>query len=360
MLAKDLGWNDYFEACWKAEDRSGLFRARVIDEQREVWRVAGEFGEVPATPSGKLRRLAEAGADWPAVGDWVALAIAEGRAGGLIEEVLPRKSRFVRKRAGKGVAEQVLAANVDTALLVSALDGDFNTRRIERYLSQAWESGARPVILLNKADRSEQVALRVRETERIAMGVPVIPLSAETGEGLPELERWIHPGDTLVLLGSSGVGKSTLVNRLAGAAQATREVRPDTSRGRHTTTARTLFVLPGGAMIIDTPGLRELQLWNAREGVARAFGDIEELAAGCRFRDCTHGGEPGCAVARALEDGSLERGRMENLRKLEREQRFELRKADPAARQLELARWKQLHREARKKYKQRELDGGKR
>ena len=242
------GWNSYFEASWNDGARDGVVPARVIAQQRGFWRVAGEFGECWAEAAGRLRLTADEGADWPAVGDWVAVELRDGEKAAVILEVLPRRSRFVRKSAGKKMEEQVIAANVDTALLVSALDGDFNPRRVERYLAQCWESGAKPVLVLNKADACIDAAVRAAEMECVALGAPVYLISARTGQGFEELEKMLTPGQTFVLLGSSGVGKSTLANRLLGESrQEVQAVREGDSRGRHTTTARELFVLPGGA-----------------------------------------------------------------------------------------------------------------
>ncbi len=354
------GWNSYFEAFWQGGEWKNEVPARVIAQQRKFWRVAGDFGECWAEASGKLRVAAEEGADWPAVGDWVAVELHGADTTAVIQEVLPRRSKFVRKMAGKKLEEQVIAANVDTALLVSALDGDFNPRRVERYLAQCWESGARPVIVLNKADACEEVHEKAINMERVAIGTAVCVVSAKTGEGFGELEEFLRPGSTLVLLGSSGVGKSTIANRLLGeAVQEVRSVRESDSKGRHTTTARELFVLPGGALLMDTPGLREMQLWDAEGGVAQTFADIDALAAECRFGDCRHEGEPGCAVLAAMDAGTLDRARLENRRKLLREQGFLRRKVDPEARQEQKEQWKKMHRAARQKYEQRAKDGGK-
>jgi ribosome biogenesis GTPase len=349
------GWNNYFEAVWKDAERHSAVSARVIAQNRGIWRVAGDFGECSAEAAGKLRLAAEEGADWPAVGDWVAAELRDQGSAAVIHEVLPRRSQFLRKMAGRKIAEQVIAANVDFALLVSALDGDFNPRRIERYLTQCWESGAKPVIVLNKADACEALQERIDAMEKVAMGVSVCAVSAKTGLGLDYLEKFLAPGQTVVLLGSSGVGKSTIVNRLLGhVIQEVREVRESDSRGRHTTTAREIFVLPGGALLMDTPGLRELQLWDAEEGVSQTFSDIDTLAGRCRYGNCRHNSEPDCAVQAAIAGGTLDVARLENWRKLQRELEFLHRKIDPDARQNEKERIKQLMRGVNKMYRDRE------
>lgn len=349
------GWSDHFQAVWRDAERGTAVPARVIAQSRGFWRVGGDFGECQAEAAGKLRLAVEEGADWPAVGDWVTVEVRDQGSAALIHEVLPRRSQFVRKMAGKKVAEQVIAANVDIALLVSALDNDFNPRRVERYLTQCWESRARPVIVLNKADACDATQEKMEEMERVAMGVSVCAVSAKTGLGFDELQKHLVCGQTVVLLGSSGVGKSTIVNRLLGRAiQEVQEVRESDSRGRHTTIARELFVLPGGALLMDTPGLRELQLWDADEGISQTFSDVESLAERCRFGNCHHGGEPGCAVQTAIDAGALDTARLENWRKLQRELEFLRRKADPDAHQNEKQRIKQLMRGVNKVYRDRE------
>ena len=349
------GWNNYFEAVWKDSDRGGTMPARVIAQGRGIWRVAGDFCECPAEVAGKLRLAAEEGADWPAVGDWIAAELRDKGSAAQICEVLPRRSKFVRKTAGKKIAEQVIAANIDIALLVSALDGDFNPRRVERYLTQCWESGAKPVIILNKADVCETPQEKIEEIERVAMGGPVCSVSAKTGLRFDELEKYLARGQTIVLLGSSGAGKSTIVNRLLGrTVQEVQEVRESDSRGRHTTTAREIFVLPSGALLMDTPGLRELQLWDADEGVSQTFADIESLQACCRFGNCHHKGETGCAVQAAIDASELALSRLENWRKLQRELEFLHRKINPDARQSAKQRIKQLMRGVNKMYRDRE------
>lgn len=357
---KRLGWNSYFEALWQAREQLDWLPARVISQQRGLWRIAGDFAECWAEVSGTLRAGAEAGGDWPAVGDWVAVEKVIGSGRPLIHKVLARRSKFVRKAAGRRVEEQVIAANVDTAFVVMALDGDFNVRRLERYLAQCWESGAKSIVVLNKADDCGDVPARLTEVEGVAAGVPIFAVSARTGEGLDALDVFLASGQTIVLLGSSGVGKSTLVNYfLRRDAQAVQAVRQSDSRGRHTTTSRELFALPGGALLIDTPGLRELQLWDAAEGVEQAFSDIEEIAAQCKYGNCGHTSEPGCAVQAAIAEGRVDAERLENWRKLQREQEFLKRKMDPEARQQYEQKVKVLHRGARKMYDQRKRDGGK-
>jgi ribosome biogenesis GTPase / thiamine phosphate phosphatase len=324
-----------------------------------MWRIAGEFGECWAEPSGKLRGAADADGEsaWPAVGDWVsAEVVGEERA--ILHWVLPRRGVFSRKAPGRRIEQQVIAANVDMAFLVAALDMDFSPRRLERYLAQCWDSGVRPVIVLNKADACDDIAAHAAETERIAIDVPVLALSAQTGWGMEELERFLSPGETIVLLGSSGVGKSTLVNHLLREEkQATRPTREADSKGRHTTTSRQLFRLPGGALLMDTPGLREFALWNVDSGITEAFADIEELGRECRFRDCRHEGEPGCAVRAAIESGTLDEARVENRKKLEREQEFQRRKSDPEAMLDYKKKVSRMMRGVREQYKRHERDG---
>jgi ribosome biogenesis GTPase len=359
---EDLGWNGYFEALWKdrfGEEESAVKAARVISQQRGLWRVASEFGECWAETSGKLRGVAdlEGEAAWPAVGDWVAAEVV-GEERAILHLVLPRRGVFSRKAPGKRVEEQVIAANVDLAFLVTALDMDFSPRRLERYLAQCWDSGVSPVIVLNKADECEGVVARVAEAERVAIGVPVIALSARTGQGMEALGAMLSPGKTIVLLGSSGVGKSTLVNRLLlEEKQATRPTREADSKGRHTTTARELFRLPGGALLMDTPGLREFALWNVDSGIGETFADIEELARACKFGNCRHEGEPGCAVRAAVDSGALDEARVENRKKLEREQEFQRRKSDPEAMHDYKTRVSRMMRGVREQYKRREKDG---
>ena len=317
----------------------GLEPGRVAAVHRGAFDVATAHGTVRARLPG---RLVHEGVD-VAVGDWVGLA------GALVRAVVPRRSAIVRKMAGLTSDAQTLAANVDVAFVVTSLGPDLEPRRIERYLVTIWESGATPEIVLTKADRMDDPWELVAEVEAVAVGVPVHVVSAVSGQGCDELRARIEPGATAVMLGSSGVGKSTLVNRFAGRElMAVRETRADDDEGRHTTTHRELILLPGGGVVIDTPGLRELQLWDAgSEAVDGAFSDIEQLAAECRFNDCAHGTEPGCAVQAALRSGELSGDRYESWGKLQRELRSIAMRTDARLRKEERRRWQLITREAR-------------
>ncbi len=313
MNLHDLGWDDGFAAALEPHDN--CIPGRISAQHRGEYDVLAEHGELRARVAGRLRHEASSGADLPAVGDWVALREET------IHAVLPRRSAFTRKVAFHATEAQVLAANLDTIFVVTGLDGDFNLRRLERYLTLAWESGATPALVLTKADLCDDPLAALLEAEQVAFGVPAHVVSNVTGEGLTELAPYLGRARTVALLGSSGVGKSTLANRLLGAElQATKEIADD-GRGRHTTTARQLCRLPGGALLVDTPGLREIQLWDADEGIEQAFGDVDELAADCRFNDCAHQHEPGCAVQAAILDGTLPPERLQSYRALQRELR---------------------------------------
>jgi ribosome biogenesis GTPase / thiamine phosphate phosphatase len=339
-----LGWNDDVARQFE-EHAAGLVPARVSVQHRGSWLVATDESDDLAEITGRLRHEAGPG-ELPVVGDWVGLRDA------LIEVVLPRASKFSRKTPWTEVAEQVLVANVDVAFLVMGLDErDFNIRRLERYLTTAWEGGATPVIVLNKADLAVDLEQQIGETEMVAFGVPVHSVSAETGEGIEDLRRHLAGGRTVVLLGSSGVGKSTIINRLLGEEHfRTNDLRSD-GRGRHTTTHRELVPVPGGGVIIDTPGLRELQLWETDGGLDQTFVDVAELIAQCRFSDCGHRTEPGCAVKAALSDGSLPAERWESYLKLQRELAHLERKLDPRLRSDERKKWAAMskaHKQRRK------------
>ncbi len=352
-----LGWDAAWSEAFLPFAAGGRRPARVMAVHKETAIVRGDHGlDRAAAVSGRFRHEALAPSDYPAVGDWVALeasadgAQPDGQA--VIAAVLPRRSAFVRsaadatrRTAGRLVDEQVIAANVDVAFLVAGLDGDFNLRRLERYLAVAWASGVMPVVVLNKADIGRDIEGRHLAVEAIAPGVPIVTLSALTGDHVTDLGPYLLRGTTAAVLGSSGVGKSTLVNTLLGEArQATATVREDDSRGRHTTTHRELFELPGGSLLVDTPGIRSLEVVGADVGVETAFDDIADLAATCRFSDCAHESEPGCAIRRGLEDGSLDPARLASYRKLERELQHAERKGDPRAQAEERRRWKNIHK----------------
>jgi ribosome biogenesis GTPase len=319
--------------------------ARVVRGDRDRWQVLTLDGVRTAVVTGRFRHDATSASEFPAVGDWVALQVSHGDGDAAIHAVLPRATAFVRRAAGDTTSEQVVAANVDVVFLVCGLDGDFNLRRIERYVAAGWESGAQPVLVLNKVDLAEDREARVAEVEAVAPGVPVVALSARDGDGIDALAPWLGAGRTVALLGSSGVGKSTLANALLGEErQATGAVREDDARGRHTTTRRELMTLPSGAWLLDTPGMRELGLWSSGEGVSEAFADVGQLAAACRYRDCTHEREPGCAVRRAVADGALDVERFESWRKLQKELHWLAVRQDQRLRAAEQAKWKAVHK----------------
>ena len=329
-LGWDAGWTEAFTPFAARGHRP----ARVVAVHRETSVVRDHEGDRSASVSGSFRFEALAASDYPTVGDWVALDPA-----GVIAAVLPRRSVFKRMaadgtRRGAGLDdEQVMASNVDVALLVAGLDNDFNLRRIERYLAVAWSSAVTPVVVLNKSDLADDVDGRLVAVDAIAPGVATVAVSARTGTGLDALRSHLRAGQTAAILGSSGVGKSTLVNALLGdERQKTAEVRESDSRGRHTTTHRELFELPGGALLVDTPGIRALEVLGAEEGVETAFDDVADLAAQCRFSDCRHDGEPGCAIRAAIADGRLAEDRLASHRKLERELAHNARQGDPRAR----------------------------
>ena len=342
-----LGWDESFAEEFEQHASAGLIPGRVAVQHRGAYDVLTAEGELRCDVAGRLYDEALSPAELPAVGDWVAVAARPDEQAGTVQAVVPRRTKFSRKTAWQASEEQVLAANVDVVLLVSSLNEDLSLRRLERYLTLAWESGARPVLVLTKADLSDDVAAAVAAVESVAFGAPVHAISSVTGEGLDELRAHLRPGVTAALLGSSGVGKSTLVNTLAGEELLeTREIRED-GKGRHTTTRRELIQLPGGALVIDTPGMREVQLWIADEGLEEAFSDVTELFEHCRFSDCAHESEPGCAVKEALENGTLAPERWDSYLKLQRELAHLDRRLDKRAQAEERKRWRALSTFAR-------------
>jgi ribosome biogenesis GTPase len=342
------GWTAREEALFQPHAQVGRLPGRVLAEHRGSYAVVTDRGELDAVVSGRFRYDAANMEEYPAVGDWVAVEPSGGGGPSVVHQVLPRATRFARPARGGVVDAQVVAANVDVVLLVTGLDHDFNVRRIERYLALAWSSGAEPVIVLNKADVCDDVAGRIADATLVAPGVPVRVISALEGDGLDSLTPLLQPGRTVALLGSSGVGKSTIVNALLGyERQATGAVRADDQRGRHTTTSRELLLMPTGALLIDSPGMRSVGMWEIEPGLADAFADIDAIAADCRFSDCTHESEPGCAVLRAIDDGSLPRARFESRRKLERESAALAARVDPVARAAHRKHWTAISKSVR-------------
>jgi ribosome biogenesis GTPase len=320
-----LGWNSRLESIWQDINPHPCVPGRVIADYGSGYKVSTDEGDVSAHISGRLDHLSES-EELPKVGDWVAVQPLE-ECKAVIHSVLPRASAISRKEAGNKPRKQILAANIDIAFLVQSLDDDFSPPRLQRYLFQLSQDHIQPVVILNKVDKSEDLSAALQSLSHLKS--PVIVTNALTGKGIDELEHFMQPGKTAVFLGSSGVGKSTLINQLLGQdIQKTVTVRDIDSKGRHTTTHRELFLLKNGSMIIDTPGVRELQLWGSEEDLSASFPDIEDLAKSCKFTNCTHNEEPNCAVLAAIEEETLDSARLKAYKKFQSELRFLASKVD--------------------------------
>jgi ribosome biogenesis GTPase len=350
MSVTDLttfGWDEFFEKNFETYAGSDYAAGRVALEHKNFFRVYTQYGEVLAEIAGKLRHEAVNRRDLPAVGDWVVIRYRPEGGNAVVHAVLPRRTSFVRKTAGSRTEEQIVGANIDTVFVVTSLNQDFSLRRIERSLIIAWESGADPIIVLSKADLCDRVAERIDEVRTVARGVPVHAVSIVTGSGLHDIAPYFRRGQTVALIGSSGVGKSTLINQLTGDDHLlVQTVREHDDRGRHTTTHRELSLLPGGGLVLDTPGMRELQLWDGDESLQLVFDDIEAIAAKCFFGDCRHQDEPRCAVREALVAGTIDTDRYESYEKLQKELQYQARRKDKLSEIVEKKKWKKLSRQA--------------
>ncbi|HJS72982.1 MAG TPA: ribosome small subunit-dependent GTPase A [Vicinamibacteria bacterium] len=345
MSLENYGWDESYARDFAALGEPGLEPARVVMAAGGAYRLARAAGEASATLSGRFRHRIAASDGYPTVGDWVAIDEASLR----IEGLLPRRTKLSRKASGRKTEEQVVAANVDVVFAAMGLDTNFSPRRLERFLTTVWESGASPVVLLTKLDLCADVEARQREIADVTVGVEVILSSAVDGRGIDQMRGRLLPAKTSVLVGSSGVGKSTIINRLLGrAAQKTRDVIDDDAKGRHTTSHRELFVLPGGALLIDNPGVREIQLFGAEDSLEQTFADVASLSARCRFSDCTHRSEPSCAVLEAVAEGALSEERLESYRALERELQYLRTRQDQSAQRAQKQKWRAIHREMRR------------
>lgn len=343
----EYGWNTFHETNWKEMNNNLKINkcvpGRVVLEHKRMYRVVTTEGEWLAVCSGSMQHDAEQRRDFPAVGDWVAIEKMPGEERGIIHAILPRTSLFSRKMAGGTIAEQIIAVNVDIVFLVMSMNQDFNARRLERYLVASYDSGATPIVVLTKKDLCDDPSYYIKGAQDIALGADVFAVNNVTGEGVEVLTSLLKDGKTAALLGSSGVGKSSLTNAICGGdTMAIQDIREDDAKGRHTTTHRELVKMPTGGILIDTPGMREFQLWDHSESLDSSFKDIEALANACKFNDCQHNNEPECAVQEALATGALPEDRYASYLKLQKELAFLDRKMDRAAQAEERKKWKKV------------------
>ena len=350
MNLKNIGFNDYVEAHFNSISSDDDMIARISGEYEKIYKIVTEGGEKTAEISGNMKYNAEGRFDYPVVGDWVLVKGHKNSDRYIIKKIIPRQTKVSRKVAGKKSEEQIISANIDYIFIMSDLKDDYNINRLERYLTIAWDSGAKPIIVLNKADlcNKKDIENKKSEVEKIAFGVPVHVISCKKNRGLTEINRYLSSGTTISLIGSSGVGKSTLINQIIGRTkQKTNNTRKSDGKGKHTTTAREIIIIPDKGVIIDTPGMREIQLWNNDSGINSTFADIEKLSKRCKFNDCTHTHEPNCAVKDAINSGDLSEDRLKNFHKMKREMRYQKLKEMKTANQIEYAKWYEITKKNR-------------